>query len=67
MENTLRDLNLIIDDWSGRGVIVKYQLLTDSWIFIAIVGRMKRQMLRLAESLRDPEARPRALGKKILP
>lgn len=36
MESTLRDLNSIIEDWSGQSVIVKYHLPTDSWIFIAI-------------------------------
>jgi leucine dehydrogenase len=36
MESTLRDLNLIINDWSGRSVIVKHHVPTDSWIFIAI-------------------------------
>jgi glutamate dehydrogenase/leucine dehydrogenase len=36
MEGQLRDFNSIINDWPGQSVIVKYHLLTDSWIFIAI-------------------------------
>jgi leucine dehydrogenase len=36
MESQLSDFNSIVNDWPGRSVIVKYHLLTDSWIFIAV-------------------------------
>jgi leucine dehydrogenase len=61
-ESTLRDLNSIIDDWSGHSVIVKHHVPTDSWIFIAIhdttlgpaVGGCRMSIYRTpADGLRD--------------